>query len=72
MNYAAAIEGLPTESVASNVAYHAKYTAGVTGSKMSKLALYRAAAASVQERLIDRWDATFEHFEKTDPKMVRE
>ena len=63
--------GMTAKEVANNMSYHAKYTAGVMDpATMTTTATYRAAAASLQERLIDNWDATFSHFERENPKMA--
>jgi starch phosphorylase len=32
--------------------------------------VYRATAASVRERLMERWDETFAHFTAENPKMI--
>ncbi len=32
--------------------------------------MYRAAAASVRERLTERWDETYAHFTAENPKMI--
>jgi starch phosphorylase len=31
---------------------------------------YRAAAASVRERMTERWDETYAHFTAENPKMI--
>ena len=32
--------------------------------------MYRATAASVRERLMERWDETYAHFTAENPKMI--
>jgi starch phosphorylase len=55
-------------SVLDNISYHLKFTAATTPIAFSSEQAYYATASSVQERLIERWDATYVHFENTFPK----
>merc|ERR1719261_163396 len=65
-------EMMPTdvEHIAGNIGYHAKYSAASTPLEFNTEQAYRAYANSVQERLVERWDATYDHFEREDPKMA--
>ena len=65
-------EMMPTdvEHIAGNIGYHAKYSAATTPLEFNTEQAYRAYANSVQERLVERWDATYDHFEREDPKMA--
>jgi len=56
------------DAIVKDLTHHIKYTAASAPLAFGKDQAYRAAAASVEERLIDRWDATYAHFEKEFPK----
>ncbi|CAG9466914.1 unnamed protein product [Pedinophyceae sp. YPF-701] len=58
------------DELVANISYHSKYTSASKPLSFEVPAAYRATAASVEERLIERWDATFSHFEQKDPKMA--
>ena len=58
------------DEVADNIGYHAKYTASTAPLKFTTPQAYLATAQSVSERLVERWDATFNSFETENPKMA--
>jgi len=58
------------DALAHDVAWKAKYRSGHAPLSWGTPQAYQAAAASIEERLLDRWDATFSHFEKQNPKMA--
>ena len=50
--------------------YHSKYTAGGLPLRFTLPQAYQATAESVSERLLERWDTTFNSFETENPKMA--
>jgi len=58
------------KSLARSLAYHWKYSTGMAPLVSDQERAYRAAAACVKERLMAKWDATYEHFCREDPKQV--
>ena len=59
-----------SEAIAGNIGYHAKYTASTSPLKFSLPQAYLATAQSVEERLVERWDATYNSFETGNPKTA--
>eukprot|EP00245_Coleochaete_scutata_P017854 TRINITY_DN8984_c0_g1_i1.p1 TRINITY_DN8984_c0_g1~~TRINITY_DN8984_c0_g1_i1.p1 ORF type:complete len:945 (+),score=249.52 TRINITY_DN8984_c0_g1_i1:69-2903(+) len=55
-----------TYAVAENIKYHAEYSP--TSVKFEVKAAYNATALSLRDSLIQRWNDTFQHFQKTFPK----
>jgi len=62
--------GEDAKSLARSLAYHWKYSTGMAPLVSSQERAYRAAAACVKERMMAKWDATYEYFCKEDPKQV--
>ncbi|CAL9123596.1 unnamed protein product [Musa textilis] len=59
----------PSE-IASNIAYHARYSPHFSPLKFDPEQAYYAAAESVLDLLIQRWNETYLHFHKIDPKQT--
>mmetsp|Transcript_9383 Transcript_9383/g.57241 ORF Transcript_9383/g.57241 Transcript_9383/m.57241 type:complete len:913 (-) Transcript_9383:397-3135(-) len=59
-----------TDSFAANLGYHAKFSAATEPLVFGPKQAYKTVAASVQERLVERWDETYALFEEKDPKMA--
>ncbi|XP_039132132.1 alpha-glucan phosphorylase, H isozyme [Dioscorea cayenensis subsp. rotundata] len=59
-----------TSEIAANIAYHAHYTPHFSPLKFDLEQAYYAAAESVRDLLIQRWDETYVHFHKADPKQT--
>ncbi|KAM0941419.1 putative glycogen phosphorylase [Dioscorea sansibarensis] len=56
--------------IAANIAYHACYNPHFSSLKFDLERAYYAAAESVRDFLIQRWDETYTHFHKADPKQT--
>ncbi|MQM00216.1 hypothetical protein Taro_032938 [Colocasia esculenta] len=59
----------PSE-IASNIAYHARYSPHFSPIKFAPEQAYYATADSVRDLLIQRWNDTYFHFHKVDPKQT--
>lgn len=59
----------PSE-IASNIAYHAQYTPHFSPLNFDLEPAYYATAESVRDLLIQRWNETYMHFHKSDPKQT--
>ncbi|PKA52492.1 Alpha-glucan phosphorylase, H isozyme [Apostasia shenzhenica] len=60
---------LPSE-IASNIAYHAQYSPHFSSPKFDLEQAFYATAQSVRDNLIQRWNDTYSHFHKNDPKQT--
>ncbi|XP_042464225.1 alpha-glucan phosphorylase, H isozyme-like [Zingiber officinale] len=56
--------------IASNIAFHARYSPHFSPLKFDPEQAYYATADSVRDLLIHRWNETFLHFHKVDPKQT--
>ncbi|KAJ7533625.1 hypothetical protein O6H91_13G057500 [Diphasiastrum complanatum] len=56
--------------IASSIKYHAEYTPMFSPLKFELKQAYVATAQTVRDALIQRWNATYEHFQKSNPKQV--
>eukprot|EP00268_Persea_americana_P043006 TRINITY_DN4310_c0_g1_i2.p1 TRINITY_DN4310_c0_g1~~TRINITY_DN4310_c0_g1_i2.p1 ORF type:complete len:844 (+),score=164.56 TRINITY_DN4310_c0_g1_i2:599-3130(+) len=56
--------------IASNIKYHAQYSPHFSPFKFEPEQAYYATADSVRDHLIQRWNETYMHFHKTDPKQT--
>ncbi|ERN09672.1 alpha-glucan phosphorylase, H isozyme [Amborella trichopoda] len=56
--------------IASNINYHAKYSPHFTPFNFAPEQAYYATAESVRDQLIQRWNETYYHFHKVDPKQT--
>ncbi|KAJ3668895.1 hypothetical protein LUZ60_010845 [Juncus effusus] len=59
----------PSE-IASNIAYHAQYSPHFSPLKFDPEQAFYAAAESVRDNLIQRWNETYLQFHKVDPKQT--
>ncbi|XP_072996622.1 alpha-glucan phosphorylase, H isozyme [Typha latifolia] len=59
----------PSE-IASNIAYHAQYSPHFSPLKFDPEQAFYATAESVRDHLIQRWNETYLHFHKVDPKQT--
>ena len=57
-------------AVAANIKYHSEYTPSFSQAAFGGKPAFVATAQSVRDTLIQRWNATYEHFETTNPKMI--
>ncbi|KAJ7569351.1 hypothetical protein O6H91_01G074400 [Diphasiastrum complanatum] len=57
-------------AIASSIKYHADFTPLFSPLKFEIKHAYVATAQSVRDALVQRWNATYEHFQKTNPKQV--
>ena len=57
------------EAIVDNLKYQTKKT-GVMPNVFDVQSMYRATAESVQEQLMENWDATFKHFNEQNPKQA--
>ncbi|BBM97924.1 glycogen phosphorylase [Marchantia polymorpha subsp. ruderalis] len=57
-------------SVASNIKYHAEYTPTFSPLKFDIQKAYAATAESVRDNLVLRWNETYKHLHKTNPKHI--
>ncbi|XP_068638100.1 alpha-glucan phosphorylase, H isozyme [Aristolochia californica] len=60
---------VPSE-IASNIRYHAQYNPHFSPLKFDPEQAYYATAESVRDYLIQRWNETYLHFHKVDPKQT--
>ncbi|KAK1298880.1 hypothetical protein QJS10_CPB14g00815 [Acorus calamus] len=76
---AASEEAVPAEAhptsedaseIASNIKYHSLYDPYFSPFKFEPEQAYFATAKSVRDRLIQRWNETYLHFHKVDPKQT--
>ncbi|XP_078445479.1 alpha-glucan phosphorylase 2 [Wolffia australiana] len=58
------------EEIASNISYHARYTPHFSPLKFEVEQAYYATADSVRDLLVQRWNATYAHFHRADPKQT--
>ncbi|KAJ7519508.1 hypothetical protein O6H91_20G042200 [Diphasiastrum complanatum] len=56
--------------VAANIQYHAQYSPHFSPFKFEVEQAFFSTAESVRDTLIQRWNATYEHFQKSDPKHI--
>ncbi|RWR92109.1 Glycosyl transferase [Cinnamomum micranthum f. kanehirae] len=56
--------------IASNIKYHAQYSPHFSPFKFEPEQAYYATADSIRDHLIQRWNETYMHFHKTDPKQT--
>lgn len=56
--------------VASNIAYHAQYSPHFSPLKFDQEQAFYATALSVRDQLIKRWNDTYFHFHRNDPKQT--
>lgn len=56
--------------IASNINYHAQYSSHFSPLKFEPEQAYYATAESVRDHLIQRWNETYMHFHRTDPKQT--
>ncbi|XP_019706257.1 alpha-glucan phosphorylase, H isozyme [Elaeis guineensis] len=59
-----------SSEIASNIAYHAQYSPHFSPLKFDPEQAYYATAESVRDFLIQRWNETYLHFHKVDPKQT--
>ncbi|OAY70607.1 Alpha-glucan phosphorylase, H isozyme, partial [Ananas comosus] len=59
-----------SSEIASNIAYHAIYTPHFSPLKFDPEQAFYATAESVRDYLIQRWNETYLHFHKVDPKQT--
>ncbi|KAK1271941.1 hypothetical protein QJS04_geneDACA007600 [Acorus gramineus] len=68
------VEAHPTSEdaseIASNIKYHSLYDPSFSPFKFEPEQAYFATAKSVRNRLIQRWNETYLHFHKVDPKQT--
>ncbi|CAM6096924.1 unnamed protein product [Calypogeia fissa] len=57
-------------SIASNIKYHAEYTPTFAPMKFELPKVYASTAASVRDNLILKWNETYKHLHKTNPKHI--
>ena len=73
-NAAAAPEAPPApksaEAITDNIVYQTKKVGLNPVEPVSDFDMYRATAESVQEQLVDNWNATYKHFHETNPKQA--
>ncbi|CAO2182325.1 unnamed protein product [Urochloa humidicola] len=56
--------------IAGNISYHAQYSPHFSPLAFGPEEAFYATAESVRDHLIDRWNDTYLHFHKTDPKQT--
>nr|CAB3478868.1 unnamed protein product [Digitaria exilis] len=56
--------------IAGNISYHAQYNPHFSPHAFGPEEAFYATAESVRDRLIERWNDTYLHFHKTDPKQT--
>ncbi|CAL5426813.1 unnamed protein product [Camellia sinensis] len=56
--------------VASNISYHAQYSPHFSPFKFEPEQAFYATAESVRDHLIQKWNETYLHFHKSDPKQT--
>lgn len=57
-------------AVAANIKYHAEYSPTFSPGKFEALQAYYASSESIRDSLVQRWNATYEQFDKENPKMI--
>ena len=66
----AADVGKTSESVKENVQYHAAKSTSALPIEFGVPEMYQATAQSVREGLVERWNDTYAHFHKENPKQA--
>jgi len=56
--------------IAGNISYHAQYSPHFSPLAFGPEEAFYATAESVRDHLIERWNDTYVHFHKTDPKQT--
>lgn len=59
-----------SSEIASNIAYHSLYSPHFSALKFDPEQAFYATAESVRDSLIQRWNETYFHFHKSDPKQT--
>lgn len=59
-----------SSEIASNIAYHSRFTPHFSPLKFDPEQAFYATAESVRDSLIQRWNETYLHFHKSDPKQT--
>ena len=59
-----------TDAVKENVKYHAAKSTSALPIEFGVPQMYQAVAQSVREGLVDRWNDTYAHFHKENPKQA--